>query len=142
MEAFRSNVPKFFTNEEICMYENFLERIGKEYLPKGAYYVLEYDGKIVGAGGYGPQRVGDKLTLIWGLVHNAYHKKGLGKALLAHRVAAFQKEHPQDTLWLDTTQYSYPFFEKYGFVVTEFTEDYYEKGMHRYDMVYQLGRDD
>jgi ribosomal protein S18 acetylase RimI-like enzyme len=38
---------------------------------------------------------------------------------------------------VDTTQFSYGFFERFGFKTTKITEDFYEKGMHRYDMIYE-----
>jgi len=36
---------------------------------------------------------------------------------------------------MDTTQFSYSFFEKYGFKIEKITENFYALGMHRYDMV-------
>ena len=72
--------------------------------------------------------------MTWGLVHNSFHKQGIGKSLLLHRIAAIRVVCPQCCIGLDTSQHSYPFFQKLGFVVTKITRDYYGKDLDRYDM--------
>jgi ribosomal protein S18 acetylase RimI-like enzyme len=124
MEAFKTNVPLYFTIGEIGDFECFLNRLedpGQENNPP--YYVLELDG--TGA-----------ITFVWGLVHNDYHKQGFGEQLLVFRLAEIKLQFPEKQIILDTTQHSFSFFEKYGFETVKFTPDFYAEGMHRYDMVY------
>ena len=136
LEAFISNVPVFFTEGEITDFSNFLDSLPRRFAENSThYYVIVVDDRVIGAGGFGDKDNSDVFSLAWGLVHNDFHKKGYGAMLLKHRLAEFQRLYPSRSLVLDTTQHSYGFFEKYGFEVTKFTADFYEEGMHRYDMV-------
>ncbi|ASS49261.1 MAG: hypothetical protein A3D31_03955 [Candidatus Fluviicola riflensis] len=136
LTAFKSNVPVFFTEDEIIDFSNFLDSLPRRFAENSThYYVILVDDQIVGAGGFGDKDNTGSLSLAWGLVHNDHHKKGYGEALLKHRLDEIRRLYPSKTLVLDTTQHSYTFFEKYGFEVTKFTADFYEKGMHRYDMI-------
>lgn len=134
MEAFVSNVPKFFTEQEIIDFENFLNRILQAKHTK--YYVILDGDTVVGCGGFGDKDAEGILTLAWGLLHQSYHKKGCGKKLLIYRLEQIKLLFPQLQLVVDTTQHSCGFFEKHGFVTTKITNDFYAQGMHRYDMRY------
>lgn len=52
LEAFKSNVPDYFTEEEIVDFEFFLSRIERDDY-KTYYYVLIYNDKVIGCGGFG-----------------------------------------------------------------------------------------
>lgn len=139
LAAFTSNVPLYFTQGEIALFEAFLDKFhdvrdGK--LEDGThYYVIVENERVIGCGGFGHHDDSDVIFMAWGLVHNNFHKKGFGEKLLKFRIEQIKKIHPGARIGLDTTQYSYPFFEKFGFRTTNITNDYYEPGMHRYDMV-------
>lgn len=142
LEAFKSNVPKFFTQSEIQDFSNFLDKFQNQEpklynYNKIHYYVVVLDDKIVGCGGFGEKDDTNVITLCWGLVDSAFHKQGFGEKLLTYRLEQIKKMYPGAPVAIDTTQYSYPFFEKFGFVTTKITNDYYEVGMHRYDMVFE-----
>ena len=139
MAAFISNVPKFFTLEEIEQYKdwlNYLETLpevpGK--LPPSIYYVVLLGTEVIGCGGFGYDETTHQATLAWGLVHNSYHKQYIGSKLLAFRLDKIAALNPAAEILLDTTQHAYPFFERHGFVIQKFTPDSYAIGMHRYDM--------
>ena len=38
-------------------------------------------------------------------------------------------------LVLNTTQYTFEFYQKFGFNITKITKDYYRVGLDRYDMI-------
>lgn len=136
MEAFKTNVPKYFTEAEINDFEHFLAKLeNPEEADNLPYYVMELDGKIIGCGGFGEKKGKDAITFVWGMVHNAHHKKGYGEQLLVFRLTEIKKQFPGREVVLDTTQFSFPFFEKYGFRTVKITENSYGEGMHRYDMV-------
>ncbi len=149
MQAFKSGVPKFFTENEITLFDIFLEDFSEEiidekYNEKTFYYsVLYFDEnislknneQIIGCGGFAFSGEKNEVKFVWGLLHSDFHKKGFGKMLLDFRLKEIEKLYPKANILLDTTQHSFTFFEKYGFVTTKITNDGYEVGMHRYDMI-------
>jgi ribosomal-protein-alanine N-acetyltransferase len=132
--AFESNMPQFFMQHELPDFENWLQRQEKADTTLEQYYVAEQDGKVIACGGYYIEPDKQSARMTWGLVHNSLHKKGIGKALILHRIKAIQSIAPSATIGLDTTQHSFSFFEKLGFVTTKITQNSYGEGMHRYDM--------
>jgi len=99
------------------------------------YYAVEADGKIVGCGGFLIKEKGGEAIIAWGMVHPDQQKKGYGLALLDFRIEEIKKRLPSGTIITrDTTQQTFEFFEKKGFVVIKIQEGYHKKDLHRYDM--------
>ncbi len=71
------------------------------------------------------------------LLEQRNFKKNGGKHLLLHRLEQIKQLNLNLPIVVDTTQYSFGFFKKHGFKTTKITKDFYEKGMHRYDMVFE-----
>lgn len=141
LEAFSSNVPLYFAEYEKDGFSRFLDEYvqldSEEHTPwKTKYLVIELNQQIIACGGFGKRNGYNELTLITGLVHVKYHKQGYGIALLEHRLNEIKRLYPNTPVTIDTTQHSAPFFEKYGFKTLSVINDYYDKGMHRYDMQY------
>ncbi len=136
--AFKSNVPLFFTSEEVGFFTNFLDTFYDKVTDiKTYFFVVLVDNKIIGCGGFGDKDNTQTISLAWGLIHKDFHKKGYGEKLLKYRLERIQKFYPANPLVIDTTQFSVGFFEKYGFEITKYTPDFYEKGMHRYDLIFK-----
>lgn len=149
MSVFKSCVPKFFTEDEIILFDIFLDDIGtgiidEKYNEKTFYYVITFfdenfsqknNEKIIGCGGFAYSEVKNETKFVWGLLHFDFHKKGFGEKLLVFRLEEIKKKYPKSIILLDTTQHSFSFFEKYGFITTKITNDSYGVGMHRYDMI-------
>lgn len=137
IEVFKSNVPDYFANQEIQDFENFLANIekGKENV---RFYVVQYNQKIIGCGGFVKMNDDSLFALAWGLVHKDFHGRGFGEKLLQHRIEQIKQIKPKFSLEIDTTQYSKGFFEKHGFRTTKVTYDYYTIGMHRHDMILEF----
>lgn len=137
MEAFNSNVPKYFTTDEVHDFERFLTNLE---VPENNndlfYYTMMLNYRVIGCGGFCKKEETNAITFAWGLVHHDYHKQGFGKQLVAFRLEKIKLIYPDKQVILDTTQHSFPFFEKYGFETVKITNDFYAKGMHRYDMVF------
>ena len=139
--AFKSNVPQYFTEGEVLDFQAFLKNdiqpTSKAYTGGICqYFVILFQQKIVGCGGFSDRYNNQNITLTWGLIHKDFHKMGLGKALLLYRLNEIKRIFPGLPVSIDTTQFSYPFFEKFGFNTTKITLDYYTKGLDRYDMVH------
>ena len=135
LDTFKSNVPDFFSENEIADFEAFLTRL-EAGIPKTQFYVIENENRIVGCGGFGDKDNKNIISLAWGHIHKNEHKKGLGQQLLTYRLALIKQMYPQLPLMIDTTQFRYKFYKKNGFRLLKITENYYTEGMHRYDMVY------
>lgn len=136
LTAFKSNVPDFFATGEIGQFENWLELVVDERNSNRYYYnVFVIQGQVIGCGGFLFEESKNEVFLTWGLIHRDYQRKGYGVQLLYYRLKQITQLYPIASILIDTTQYSYPFFEKYGFKVTTIINDYYSKGLHRYDMM-------
>ncbi len=139
MEVFKTNVPTYFTLEEVNEFERFLTKLNDpQATDNPPYYVMELGNKLIGCGGIGEKKGIDSIdsvTFVWGMVHRDFHKKGFGEQLLLFRLDEIKLQFPNKPVILDTTQFSYSFFEKYGFKTVKITENSYGEGMHRYDMI-------
>jgi N-acetylglutamate synthase-like GNAT family acetyltransferase len=131
--TFKSNVPDFFSENEIADFEAFLTRL-EAGIPKTQFYVIEDENRIVGCGGFGDKDNKNIISLAWGHIHKNEHNKGLGQQLLTYRLALIKRMYSELPLLIDTTQFSYGFYKKNGFRLLKITENYYTEGMHRYDM--------
>lgn len=142
LEVFKQNVPQYFAVKEIADFEQFLAVFEAEMTAEPTklqteYLVLEYNNEIIGCGGFGISHTDPTaVTFIWGFVHPKFHKEGFGKQLFLHRLAQLKTQFATLPIILDTTQFSYSFFEKYGFKTTNIQADYYAPGYDRYDMIY------
>jgi ribosomal protein S18 acetylase RimI-like enzyme len=72
------------------------------------------------------------------MVHNQYHSTGLGKRLLLERLNRITQHLEVTFIRLDTSQYTFGFFEKLGFVTQKITLSGYWPGLDRYDMKLSL----
>lgn len=138
---FRSNVPKYFTVEEFADFERFLIKLenGGEVVE---FYVIVHNKRVVACGGFGDKHANGVYSFAWGMVHREFHKMGFGTLLFKHRISELRKINPSYPLELDTTQHSYRFYEKMGFRLVRVTKDFYTTGMHRFDMVYELEKEE
>lgn len=139
MQIFKTNVPTYFTLEEVDEFERFLAKLNDpEVTDNPPYYVMELENKLIGCGGFGEKKGidgTDAITFVWGMIDRSYHKQGYGEKLLQFRLTEISLHFPDKQVILDTTQFSYTFFEKYGFKTVKITENSYGEGMHRYDMI-------
>ncbi|MBO9635437.1 MAG: GNAT family N-acetyltransferase [Chitinophagaceae bacterium] len=141
LNAFESNTPKYFTWNEVGQFNQWLDHLeGKCQLYDGEdshYFVALLHNQVVGCGGFGYSPEKDQATLAWGLIHNSNHKQHIGSALLSYRLNRIGEMYPTAVVLLDTTQFSYPFFQRHGFVIEKITKDSYAPGMDRYDMKWE-----
>lgn len=137
IELFKGNMPEYFATSELPEFEQWLDTLETKKLHNKdsdteQYFVAEVKGEIVGCGGFA--KIGDEITLTWGMVSYAMHGRGVGKELLLYRLDRIKSSFPSVSVILDTTQFSYGFFEHLGFKVTGIIKDFYGQGLDRYDM--------
>jgi ribosomal-protein-alanine N-acetyltransferase len=137
IELFKGNMPKYFATSELPEFEQWLDALETKKLRQNdlgveQYFVAEVKGELVGCGGFA--KIGNEITLTWGMVLYAMHGIGIGKELLQYRLDRIRSSFPSASVILDTTQFSYGFFEHLGFKVTRIIKDFYGQGLDRYDM--------
>jgi [ribosomal protein S18]-alanine N-acetyltransferase len=138
IDIFKSNIPIFFTPQELTEFESWLDEQVAEKPVNTAinfYYVLEEENTVIACGGFHLNTLLSQATMTWGMVDRKWHRKGFGKKLLEYRIQHIKTLLPTATICLDTTQHAYQFFERLGFVVTQITDNYYAQGLDRYDMM-------
>lgn len=122
VEIFRSNIPKYFLETEEPELREFLADHVENY------YVLELDGKVVGAGGIA-LNADDTVSLCWGMVHNDHLGTGLGRLLTEFRLARSHEMFGARSIVTSTSQHTAGFYEKLGFVTVEYSPDGFGPGI-------------
>jgi N-acetylglutamate synthase-like GNAT family acetyltransferase len=132
LAVFDSNTPRFFDPTERAGFETFLTA------PFSPYFVMEHEGAIVGCGGYAIENDNLLASLVWGMVRNDLHKRGLGRFLVMFRLREITKANGANLVRLATSQHTASFFEKQGFKVVNIEKDGYAPGMDRVEMRMKL----
>ncbi|HRB72835.1 MAG TPA: GNAT family N-acetyltransferase [Flavobacterium sp.] len=124
------NTPQYFSPEEeadlIFYLDNEIEQ----------YFVVEYDNKIIGSGGF---NFSEDLTtgkISWDILHTEYQGKGIGGMLLKHRMEKLKALNHIQLITVRTSQLVYAFYEKNGFELKEIVKDYWAAGFDLYRMEY------
>lgn len=132
LRLFDSN-PDFFVPGEREQFQAFLEG------EPGTYFVLEHDGKLVGCGGFALEAEPGLASLTWGLIDSRYHRQGLGRLLLFHRMKEISKLGNISLVRLETTPLTAPFFERAGgFRVTNIEPGAYGGSLDRVTLMKRL----
>jgi [ribosomal protein S18]-alanine N-acetyltransferase len=130
LNLLRLNTPDYFSPEEEEDLVHYLEN-ELEY-----YFVLELSGQIIGSGGFnfsGNKTIG---KISWDILHPGFQRKSFGGILLNYRIERLKEFNDVRQIIVRTSQLAYRFYEKFGFVLIEITEDYWAKGFHLYKMEY------
>ena len=128
-----ANYPGDILLHEIEEYRGFLAE--KPYAPS-PYFVVEIDGAVVACGGVAID--GEAAHLCWGLVHPDWHGRGLGTALVNHRLNWSKSQPGLKAVELYTSQRQCTFYERFGFETTKVTKDGLGPDFDRYDMTLSL----
>ncbi|MFZ4658789.1 MAG: GNAT family N-acetyltransferase [Caldilineaceae bacterium] len=129
LTLFDSNVPRFFAPHERAEFAEFLATSTDPY-----FVVLDDHGQIIGCGGYYLNRERATAGLTWGMVSNHLHRQGVGRLLLLDRLRRISQEPETTAVLINTSQHSYGFFAKIGFVVESIVENGFAPGLDEYKM--------
>jgi predicted GNAT family N-acyltransferase len=122
IDAFRSNIPKYFVPAEEAELREFLGGSPEHY------YVIDRDGEVVAAGGIGFNS-DDTISLCWGMVHNGLLGTGLGKMLTEFRIKLARDVYGDRPIVISTSQHTAGFYAKFGLVTIEHTPDGFGPGI-------------
>lgn len=131
--AFRSNVPDNFPAAEESWLRSCLDE------PDGPLFVIVEGTDVIGFGGYEISRFYNTGTMVFGLIRADRQRAGLGRMLMAHRLAhmARNKNRPRYAV-VDTTPHMAGFFERCGFQVFARWPGGYRAGFDRVDLRMEL----
>lgn len=134
LEIFDSNVPEFFAPDEREEFAAFLDN------PPGPYFVMKQDGgAIIGCGGFAPARNDDGLAVLcWGMIHRRFHRQGLGKVILRHRIDAITAAGSFNNVSIETSPESAGFFNRYNFGTTRIVADGFGAGRDTVKMIRRI----
>ncbi|RZK42576.1 MAG: GNAT family N-acetyltransferase [Pedobacter sp.] len=126
------NTPEFFAPDEEEDLKKYLET------ERDLYYVLLYDGEIVGCGGINLAEEKTIGKISWDIFHPNYQGKSLGTKLLKHRIDKLNSIDSIQKITVRTSQLTYRFYEKQGFELFEIIKDYWAEGFDMYYMEYKI----
>jgi len=126
-DVFRLNIPDFFNEKEEADLTDYLHENWK------TYFVVEVEGKIVGAGGhhYPLPGVG---RISWDFFHPQARNQGWGRKLVNHSLEEIRKKNHVKKIEVWTSQYAWQFYARFGFITHRVEKDFWAKGIDLYQM--------
>ncbi len=128
----RLNTPQYFAETEEADLLDYLDRHLEDY------FVVEEAGQIVGAGGINYFPEAQLARISWDIVHPDFQGKGIGSALLRHRLNLLKKDPAIRQVIVRTSQHVHTFYEKNGFTLEKTAADFWAPGFDLYQMALQL----
>jgi N-acetylglutamate synthase-like GNAT family acetyltransferase len=127
IEILRSNVPRYIAACDEEDFNRFLNRL------PGPFFVVEIDHRVAACGGMAIRHPEPRIaTLCWGMVDSSSHRRGVGRALVKHRLRMIETGFPSiERVRVNTTQLVQRFFEQHGFRSTETERNGYGLGLDR-----------
>lgn len=131
MDLIRLNIPEYFAPAEEADLEEYLDS------ERELYYVLLFEGKIVGCGGINFADGKSVGKISWDILHPEYQGRSLGSQLLSYRIRVLKSIGSVRKITVRTSQLAYGFYEKQGFVLKEVRRDFWAEGFDMYRMEYE-----
>ena len=128
MDVLGMLIPKFFAESELLDFKEYLQNELEHY------YIVEIDGKIVGAGGFNVLKERCVVRLSWDFVHPDFQGYGIGDKLVKYRIDLIKELYPDFNIEVRTSQMAYQFYQKEGFDLKEVVVDYWAEGFDLYAM--------
>jgi predicted GNAT family N-acyltransferase len=135
LDVFRTNMPNYFFTAEEDGFAKFLDA------PDCEYFVVEDGDEVVACGGFHVNSEEREASMVWGMVRQDRHKRGIGTLLLLGRLQKIAAMPEVTHVHMDTSQFTFKFYERFGFVVESVKKDGYLPGLDRYDMSMAMTED-
>ena len=116
LKLIRLNTPMYFALEEEADLSEYLDN-EREY-----YYVLLSGMDIIGCGGINIADNGTRGKISWDIIHPDWQGHSLGSLLLKYRINVL-KSMGIDRITVRTSQVTYQFYLKQGFILKSIKKD-------------------
>lgn len=138
LSIFDSNAPAFFAPQERETFRGFLNRQVHPY-----YYFLVSDAseKIVACGGMKLEPSKHSAMLRWDMVSSDCQKQGAGTFLTVNRLHLLSQNPDVQMVDVYTSQHTYLFYEKFGFILQHVVPNGIVEGMDEYYMELKLSHE-
>lgn len=124
--------PQYFAQEERVDLAYYLAK------ERELYFVVYQNNTLVAAGGINFQDQQQTGIISWDLVAPHLHGKGIGSALLQHRITVLRALPAVTKILVRTSQHAYLFYEKHGFKLTEIQPNFWAPTFDLYAMTYSF----
>lgn len=131
IEILKLNTPKYFAESEVDDFALYLDNAIEKY------FVVETQGKIIGAGGINFNYYNKEGRISWDFIHPEFQGRGVGKKLLNHRIELLKSMGNIKKITVRTSQSAYKFYEKNGFQLQNIIKDYWAIGFDLYRLKYE-----
>lgn len=128
LSVMQENIPAYFAQDEMEDLKYYLDFEIEQY------FVLEAEGKIVACGGVNLEVEERRGVISWDIVLPSEQGKGYGRKLLEHRIAILKSMPDIDRITVRTSQLTYLFYQRNGFVLNQIVKDYWAKDFDLYSM--------
>ena len=128
LSVMQENIPAYFAQDEMEDLKYYLDFEIEQY------FVLEAEGKIVACGGINLELEERRGVISWDIVRPSEQGKGYGRKLLEHRIAILKSMPDIDRITVRTSQLTYLFYQKNGFILNQIVKDYWAKDFDLYSM--------
>lgn len=132
LHLLRLNTPQYFAPAEEA---HFIHYLGQEL---EQYFVVELEHQIVACGGINFFRKEKKTRISWDMIHPEHQRKGIGKALMQHRIAIISAIDWVDEIEVRTSQLAFRFYKKMGFELQKIETNFWAEGLDLYLMTIKL----
>ncbi len=122
------NVPRYFAENEVEDFTHYIDNELEEY------FVVVLDNEIIGAGGINFENNYKTGIISWDFINPNFQKRGIGRKLLTHRIELLKAKASIENIIVRTSQHTYKFYEKSGFVLNEVKKDFWADGFDLYKM--------
>lgn len=128
LNIMQENIPVYFAQDEKEDLKYYLDFEIEQF------FVLEVDNKIVACGGINLELKENRGVISWDMVLPSEQGKGYGRKLLEHRIAILKNMEAISLITVRTSQLTYLFYQKNGFILNQIVKDYWAKDFDLYSM--------
>ncbi len=132
IKLIRLNTPTYFDKEEETELAHYLDNQLEDY------FVIEQYNKIIGCGGINYELENKTAIISWDIIHPQQQGKGIGKNLLTFRINKIKKTKLYTQIIVRTSQHTFKFYNKLGFVLLQTSKNYWAKGIDLYYMALKI----